>query len=252
MPTSTQLGDSIAPSVLWKAFEVLDAFSQGQRVLTLSEIARRSALPKSTVHRILTMLLQVEAVERVGPGFKIGIRMFSMGALSVDNRLREAAMPSLERLRRMTRQTVHLAVLQGTDVIYLEKLTSHLSPHTPALIGGRLPAVQTGVGKVLLAFGEGAGDLEPGPFPGDGALRPDGSAVALDDVRRRGYGIDRNEAARGLACVAMPVTVNGRAVAAVSVAFAAGDGSGEVFMNPLRETAGSLGRILATSPDYLR
>ncbi len=144
------------PSVLWKAFDVMNAFSHQNRVLTLSEIARLSGLPKSTTYRILMMLLEAKALERVDNGYTIGIRMFSVGSLSVDARRRELAMPHLERLRRVTRQTVHLAILRDTDVVYLEKLPSLASPGTPAFVGGRLPAHRTGVGKALLAFSDDA------------------------------------------------------------------------------------------------
>ncbi|GAA3233386.1 IclR family transcriptional regulator [Dactylosporangium siamense] len=235
MATHASSTDGAAPSVLWKAFDVLAAFNQGHRILTLSDIARRSGLPKSTVHRLLGMLLDVGAVERVGTGYKIGLRMFTMGALSLDVRLRETALPYLERLRRVTGQTVHLAMLHGADVIYLEKLTSPQSPNTPALIGGRLPAGRTGVGKAMLAFGD--------------RLSTELATEHLQEVRRRGVATDREEAAPGLACVAVPVLNNGRAVAAVSVAFAAANGSGDLFVNPLRETVTGLSRVMATSPD---
>ena len=240
--------DAHSPSVLWKAFDVLDAFDQGQRILTLSEVARRSDLPKSTVHRILGMLLEVQAVERSGHGYKIGLRIFSMGALSVDARLRERSLPHLERLRRITRHTVHIATLQGSEVVYLDKLPSSLSPNTPALVGGRLPAHRTGVGKALLAFTGDAARMMPEPSRsvGGGAFRADDLGRRLETVRRTGIAGDREEAAPGLACVAAPIMSGGRALAAVSVAFAASDGSGEVFLNPLRETVAALSRLVAT------
>jgi DNA-binding IclR family transcriptional regulator len=234
--------------VLWKAFDVLDTFSQTRRVLTLSEISRRSGLSKSTVHRILTMLLEVKAVERVDAGYKIGIRMFTMGALSMDVSQRDVALPHLERLRRVTRQTVHLAVLQDDGyVVYLEKLPSPVSPRSPALVGGRFPAHLTGVGKALLAFGGRPVALDPGLAARATSTigqYPDTLGNYLETVRRTGLAGEREEAAAGLACVAAPVLVGGRAVAAVSVAFAAGDGSGQLFANPLRETAAGLGRAM--------
>jgi DNA-binding IclR family transcriptional regulator len=251
MSATVPAADAAPPSVLWKAFDVLEAFSQSQRILTLSEIARRSGLPKSTVHRILIMLLEVEAVERVGPGYKIGLRMFTMGTLSLDARVRDAVLPYLERLRRTTRQTVHLAMLQDSDVVYLDKLTSPLSPDTPALIGGRLPAHRTGVGKALLAFGDWP--LQPRKHRSKErrlALdNPERLRACLEDVRRLGIATDREEAAPGLSCIAMPIlSSSGRAVVAISVAFAASQGDGEVFVNPLRETVAAVSRLVATSP----
>lgn len=228
-----------APSVLWKAFDVLDAFSHGRRVLTLSEISRRSGLPKSTVHRILLMLLKVQAVEQVDGGYTVGLRMFTVGSMSAEVRLRELSLPHLERLRRVTRQTVHLAVIRDGDAIYLEKLPSLVSPHTPALVGGRLPAHRTGVGKALLAFNEDQHRVGPS------------LALRLESVRRDGFASDREESARGLACVAVPILVGERAPAAISVAFAANDGDGQIFLNALRETACALSRVVASVPSLV-
>lgn len=237
-----------ASSILAKAFDVLHTFTHDRPVLTLSEIARRSGMPKSTVHRLLAMLLELQAVEREGRGYKVGIRMFTVGETSADVRLREFARPHLEQLRRATRQTVHLAVLEGQDAIYLEKLTSGESPLTPAVIGGRMPAHRTGVGKALLAFRVSSSTSGRGTEPS----LPD-SAVArlagtLEHVRRHGIAYDHEEAARGLSCVAAPVLLGGRAVAAVSVAFRSEEGSGERFINPVRQAAGAMARSIGNSP----
>jgi DNA-binding IclR family transcriptional regulator len=106
-----------APSILWEAFSVLGAFSHRDRVLSLAEIARRSALPKSTAHRVLAMLLETGAVEQAERGYRLGLRMFSLGTLPPEAELREAAMVHLEGLHRVTGQTLHLAVLRGADVV---------------------------------------------------------------------------------------------------------------------------------------
>jgi DNA-binding IclR family transcriptional regulator len=234
-----------SPSVLSKAFVVLDTFNHTRRVLTLSDIARRSGLPKSTVHRVLAMLLDVGAVERAGQGYRVGLRMFSLVSCSTEAQLRDVALPHLERLRRITRQTVHLGVLEGAEVVYLEKLVSHRSPPTPAMVGGRLRAASTGVGKALLAFSRGGvgSQNESSPL----GESPDFDAC-LRDVRVRGVAADREEVARGLACAAVPIIVGNQVVAAVSVGFEASAGSGELFTNPLRETAAAVSRALATLP----
>jgi DNA-binding IclR family transcriptional regulator len=68
------------------------------------------------------MLTQVAAVEQVEGGYRIGLRMFSMGTLPPESALREAALPHLEELHRITRHTLYLAILRDADVVYLEKL----------------------------------------------------------------------------------------------------------------------------------
>lgn len=224
-------------STLVKAFDLLDAFDHDHRVLTLSEIARRSGLPKTTTHRLLTSLVDARVVDRTAQGYRIGLRMFSMGRFSLEVQIRDIALPYLERLRRLTRQTVHLGVLDNQNVVYLEKLTSHLSPATPAVVGGHLPAASTGVGKVLLAFGDAT--LTSHPASCSPRLRDH-----LEHVRRNGLAGDREESAPGLACVASPIMSGNRVVAAISVAFAVGDGSGKLFADPLCETSAAIGRAL--------
>lgn len=245
--TAEPQNDSInAPSVLWKAFDVLDTFNQSRRELTLSDIARRSGLPKSTVHRILTMLLEVKAVERTGHGYRVGLRMFSLGTCTAEVRLKDVAMPYLERLRRVTRQTVHLAVIEHADVVYLGKLTSSVSPPTPAVVGGRLPAETTGVGKALLAFGDRPSSATyGGNRPTNRPRYAEGWGDYIEEVRRSGIAGDREEAAPGLACVATPVLISDRAVAAISVGFTAAAGDGQAFVNPLREASIAISRALA-------
>jgi DNA-binding IclR family transcriptional regulator len=235
-----------APSVLWKAFDVLGAFTHQDRILSLAEIARRSGLPKSTAHRVLAMLLETGAVEQAeGGGYCLGLRMFSLGALPPEAELREAAMVHLEWLHRVTGQTLHLAVLRGGDVVYLEKLLSRQRVDTPAAIGDRLPGTCTAVGKALLAFsGKQAETAVLGrPLP----RRTTASAASADAlrgqfaaIRARGYATDREESQDGLACVAVPVIAGDRAVAAISVAFPASGGTGAVFVGPLRQAAAAI------------
>jgi DNA-binding IclR family transcriptional regulator len=242
-------GGAQAPSVLWKAFDVLGAFSHRRRVLTLAEISRSSGLPKSTAHRVLAMLTEVGAVEQVDGGYRIGLRMFSMGTLPPESALREAALPHLEELHRVTGQTLHLAILRDADVVYLEKLPPRRAGIAmPSVIGDRLPATCTGVGKVLLAFSPGdvasaalAGPLERRTARSLGSLAE--VRRELDVIRDRGHAFDREEATAGVACAAVPVlTESGRVVAAISVAYPAAAGSGQALVTPLRETAAAISR----------
>ena len=185
-----------APSVLWKAFDALGAFSHRDRVLSLAEITRRGGLPKSTAHRVLAMLLETGAVEQADGGYRLGLRMFSLGALPPEAELREAAMVHLEGLHRVTGQTLHLAVLRDGDVVYLEKLLSRQRIDTPAAIGDRLPGTCTAVGKALLALsGEQAqAAVLARPLPRR-TTRSVASADALRGqfaaIRARGYATDR-------------------------------------------------------------
>lgn len=241
----------IAPSVLWKAFDVLGAFSHRRRVLTLAEIARHSGLPKSTAHRVLAMLVEVGAIEQVADGYQVGLRMFSLGVLPPEAALREAALPHLEELHRVTGQTLHLAILRGADVVYLEKLPPRGSGFvTPSVIGDRMPATCTGVGKALLAFAaeETVADALTGPLRRRTArslVSPEQARRELEVIRQRGYAFDHGEAADGLACVAAPVLAagaGGHAVAAISVAFPGGSGIGQALIGALLDAAAAISR----------
>ncbi|MES9537679.1 IclR family transcriptional regulator C-terminal domain-containing protein [Actinomadura sp. NPDC000600] len=251
-----------APSVLWKAFAVLGAFSHRNRVLTLAQIARCSGLPKSTAHRVLAMLVEIGAVEQTEGGYRVGLRMFTLGTLPPEAALREAALVHLEELHRYTGQTLHLAVLRGADVVYLAKLLSRKSVPTPAAVGARFPAHCTAVGKALLAFSGGGSAAVALTEP---LRRRTAASLAsaeqvrrqMDGIRAAGFAVDREESADGLACVAVPVLVHDRAVAALSVAFPASAGSGQVLVGPLRQAAAAISRSpamarLATPGDAAR
>ena len=140
-------------SVLGRALTLLTAFRPGDAELTLAELARRTGLPKPTAHRMLAELAQWNVVERTPGGIRLGMRLFELGQLAPLQRgLREAATPFLSDLFEATHETVHLAVPDGLDVVYVQKLAGRNGPRIPSRIGGRMPAYCTGVGKALLAF----------------------------------------------------------------------------------------------------
>ena len=88
-----------------------------------------------------------------GSDLKLGTKLFELGELaSRQRKLREVALPYMADLRQVSRQTVHLAVLVGTEVMYVEIVRSRDAPRMPSEVGGRLPAHAAGVGKALLAF----------------------------------------------------------------------------------------------------
>jgi DNA-binding IclR family transcriptional regulator len=138
--------------------------------------------------------------------------------------------------------------LRGADVVYLEKMLPRASRFAmPSVIGDRMPATCTGVGKALLAFA--SDDLVASAFCGPMRRRtarslgsPQQARRELDAIRDRGYAIDREEAADGLACVAVPVLAATAAVAAISVSFPATAGSGQALVAPLRATAAAISR----------
>jgi DNA-binding IclR family transcriptional regulator len=208
---------------------VLDACDDGPGPLGTSELARRTGLAKSTVHRLVGELTAHGMLERRGDGVVLGLRLFELGErVPRQFDLRKAALPYMADLRAGTRQTVHLAVLDGTEVVYVEILRSRDAPPLPSWVGGRLPAHATGVGKAILAFSPpetleamlhgGLPRLSERTITGPGILQR-----ALRSVHAHGIAYDHEEARAGLVCAASPITADDGTIAgALSVSGWAG------------------------------
>ena len=211
-------------SVLGRALTLLTAFRPGDAELTLAELARRTGLPKTTAHRMLAELAEWNVVERTPHGIRLGMRLFELGQLAPLQRgLREAAAPFLSDLFEATHETVHLAVPDGLDVVYVQKLPGRHGPRISSRIGGRMPVYCTGVGKAMLAFAPpervaavvaaGLARRTPRTVVAPGLL-----AEELARIRERGVAEEHEESTVGIACVAAPVRDGGpHAVAAISI-----------------------------------
>lgn len=209
-----------------KALRLLDVFRSDGPVLGVSELARQAGVAKSTAFRLLALLEEAELVEREGRGYRLAWRIFELGT-SVQRRwpsgLREIAAPWLSELYVKSGQIAHLAVLDGADVLYLDKVSGPASPKMPTAVGGRVPANCTAVGKALLAFSQ-ARFVEP-VINGEldrmtrFSIADRGRLVAeLQRVRKSGVAFDREESTMGIACIAAPVVTGANVIAAVSVA----------------------------------
>ena len=134
-----------------RAALLLDAFD-GPGRLNLAQVVRRTGLSRSSAHRMLERLVQLHWLRRDGRDYELGMRLFELGSLALhQDRLHQAALPYLHELHRLTGHVVHLAVLDGVDVVYLDKIGPGFGARLPSRIGGRQPAHCTSVGKALLA-----------------------------------------------------------------------------------------------------
>jgi len=220
-------GTRLLSSVL-SAARLLSEFSAEDRELGVSELARRLGLGKSTVHRLLVTLCAGHLLER-NPRtgrYRLGLRMYELGALvSVHMDLHDAAAPFLGEVRNRTGETVQVGVLDGREVVYVERLESTQTIRLFGRVGHRVLAHCTSTGKVLLAH-LSESELErlldgwvlesrtPYTITDADALRDE-----LARVRRRGYGENVQEAEMGVASVAAPIRdSSGEVVAALSVA----------------------------------
>jgi DNA-binding IclR family transcriptional regulator len=215
---------NIVDSAVARVSAVLSAFDAHHPELRVLEISRRSGLPKATTSRLVKELLEHGFLERDGSRLHIGTRLFEFGELASRHRnLRSVALPYMADLREATRQRVHLAVLDGHDVVYVEILRSKDAPRMASEVGGRLLAHASGVGKALLAFADPVlveticqRPLKPvGPRT---ITSPELLRRELARVRNLGLAFDHEESGPGVACVASPILrADGSASAAVSV-----------------------------------
>jgi DNA-binding IclR family transcriptional regulator len=211
-------------SVLERVFAILDSFSAAEPELTLAELASRTAIPKSTVHRLAKVLVEQRLLKRTDAGFCLGIRLFELGELVGEMRdLRDASLPFLEELFELTHETIHLGVLDGNEVLYFVKIVGYKAFAIPTRTGGRWPVYASALGKALLAFGS----ADPLQILPSTALKPLTPYTIIDPhrlqrelaiVRRAGSAIESEEAVLGNACVAAPIFASaGHVVAAVSI-----------------------------------
>ena len=211
--------DRATPSaVIDRISLVLDAF-EGPGRLTLAQIVRRTGLPRSSAHRMLERLVQLRWLRRSGRDYELGMRLVELGSLAVhQDRLVRAASPLLGELHRATELVVHLAVLDGPDVVYLEKIGDRMMSAIPTRVGGRQPAHCTAAGKAILAYCDEDAEVDlqarktKYSIAGSAQL-----AVELAKVRAHGIAFEREESLLGFGCVAAPIGGPGEAVAAVSV-----------------------------------
>lgn len=198
-------------TVVSRALAILFAFDDAHRRLTLSELARRAGLPLPTAHRLVAELAAGGALVRRPSGeYVVGRRVWQAGLLApVETGLREVAAPFLNDIHAATRATVHLAVRDGTQVLYLERLYGKASVPIVSTVGSRLPLHATGVGKVLLAHApeevvesvlERLTRVTPYTVTQPARLREQ-----LARVRRDGFATTVEEMSLGACSVAVPV-----------------------------------------------
>jgi len=208
-------------SVLGRIGAIMDAFDQGEQVLSLLDLSQRANLPKSTVHRFAEQLRALGWIERDHSGYRIGMRLFELGGLALQrNQLRDAAFPHLYALASKVGLAVQLGVLDRGEVVYLERVLLG-GYRLPTRLGGRMPAYCTGLGKAMLAFDDSAAEVVLQSTLSKRTDRtitePDALRANLDQVRSSGVAFDMKESYETLGCVAAPIRNSGRAIAAVSV-----------------------------------
>ena len=242
-----------ANSVLGRLGAIMDAFDAETPDLSLSELVTRTQLSKSTTYRLAERLASMGWLQRTGTRYRLGIRLFELGGLVQNrDRVRETALPFMEDLYEATHEVVHLGVLDGTDVLYIDKIAGHRRVTVPTRIGGRMPTHCTGLGKALLSrtspeelirmFPRGLRPATPYTIASVPQL-----AEHLAEVRRLGYAVEREEARLGCSCVSAPIIVDRRVVAAVSVCGPSSRIDPERLASLLKKAASGINAALASA-----
>jgi len=240
-------------SVLARAVRVLDAFTAEEPALTVGEIARRSGLHVATASRLVAELVAHGLLER-GPERQVraGVRLWELGArASPTLSLRDAAMPFLEDVHAVVGHSAQLGVLDGEDVLFVERLTARDAVVNFSRIAGRLPVATSSSGVVLLAHAPAAVQervlarplrpLTPAGFAAPGALR-----TALAEARRTQSAVLAGHQHPDATGVAVPVRDPGGAVVAALSVIVPNDGRAGELVPLLLATARGIRRALGS------
>lgn len=245
-------------SVVARALLILGQFSATTPSMTISQLSRATGLPVATVFRLLGELEAGHFVQRSGKGqFRLGNRLWEMGLLTpLHGRLRETALPFLLNLQYKTRETIQFSIPNGDAALYIEKLTHEEAVAPQSRIGSPMPWHGTGVGKVMLAFGDDASQNDilsrplvahtPHTLVDPAALRRE-----LLAIRERGYSTSTEEYMSGSTSIAAPVMVHGTVQAAVGIVNYRRDTELERFSGPLLHAAQGISRRLEETEGLL-
>jgi DNA-binding IclR family transcriptional regulator len=209
---------------LERAAAIFDAFDAVHRELTLAALVRRCGLPRSTTHRTAERMLRLGWLDKPDHRYRIGNRLFEISGLApVRHELREAVLPFLQDLHTAIRTAVQLGVLDGPDVLIVEKITGHRPMPMLSQVGGKVPTYCSALGRAMLAYS--SPETIDKALAGELARRTPRTLVNPDAIRRelaaipdRGWAVEREEGSIGVSCVAAPIFGPlGDVVAALSV-----------------------------------
>jgi DNA-binding IclR family transcriptional regulator len=239
-------------SVTSKLLAVVAAFDDKHRSLTLTELARRAGLPVPTAHRLVGELVAGDALQRLDDGrYAIGRRLWEAGLLApVQGRLRQVAEPFLHDVYAATMATVHLAVRDGDEVLYLHRMRGRTSVPIVSTVGSRLPMHATGVGKVLLAHAPPEVQTRVfarlNPMTPYTITRPGVLRAQLDRIRRDGVATASEEMSLGACSLAVPVvrSSDDAVAAAIGVVVPTLKRDRQRLLGALQVAARGIGRLL--------
>ena len=211
---------------LFKMLEVLEAFSSTEPELSVVEIARRTGLPRTTVHRIVDSLRSVGFLEQDASRdrYRLGLQLFELGGSALMNLpLYREAPPFVDTLAKLSGEDVHLCIFDGAQMVFVNRRSQIAPrPHNTVITMEASPCHSTGVGKAALAFQSDVvidRVIRAGlpRFTPNTIVEPKRLKAELAAIRTRGYSIDDCEHEPELRCVGAPIRNSaGRVFAAIS------------------------------------
>jgi DNA-binding IclR family transcriptional regulator len=246
----------MSPTASGKLLAIFDAFDADHTALTLSELARRSGMPLSTAHRLVAELVAWGGLERGGDQrYRVGLHLWEVASMAPRGLgLREAALPYMSDLYEATHENVQLAVREGIEVVFVERISGRHAVPVLTRVGGRFPMSATGVGLVLLAFApsevqERALAQSMERFTSMTVTDPVKLRRILAEVRRTGLAVSDRQVTLDALSVAAPVTgtsTGGDVVAALSVVVQAGRAEPSALAPAVRAAARGISRVLGS------
>lgn len=239
-----------------RALDVLDALGESPSGVTPSYVATRIGCHRSTASRLLATLAERGYLERRADGrYGFGLRIITLAHSALESmEIRRRARPYLQYLAKASEETVNLAMLDGLEIVYIDRLVGPQPVHLRTPVGARAPAHCTAIGKVLLASlpqEEALCRLESRTlhaFTERTITDPKQLLHALETVRAQGYAINDREHREDSRCIAAPVRDHtGRVVAGLSITapvFRLPDERIQQILPYLKATAQNLSREL--------
>jgi DNA-binding IclR family transcriptional regulator len=245
--------DAARPSVTSRVADILETVGGAPDGLALSDIARRTGLPLTTTHRLVGELSDRHLVERTDGGrYQIGLRLWELASSAPRSvGLREAALPIMEDVYEATHENVQLAVMDGLDAVYVERISGRKSVHVVTRPGQRLPLHATGVGLVLLAFSDSEVQERALTSPLVRYTRytitdPRRLRRLLAEVRQHGHVVSERQIETFSSSIAAPIrNRSGAVVAALSVVVPHTDPPARQYIPAVVAAARGISRLLA-------
>ncbi len=213
---------------LQRGLAILESFTPDRPTLRLQEIAQKTCLHKSTVLRLLHTLISLNYVSfnSYQKQYSLSPKILSLGLIVISNmELRKVALPHLEELSKSSDQTVNLGILDGKEVVYIERISRRQVINTDFHIGSRLNLYLSSIGRAILAFlNQEKFDLVLNELLGDPEaikhIGPNGKDLKklLIQVRKNGYAVNDEELFKGLRAIGAPIfNANGEVVAGINI-----------------------------------